>query len=248
MNIRSKILICVLMAVLLASTLCVCASAGNGFAARLGSLNVIVSDDGVALGPGFKVALCKVAEPDGTLLPAFAASGISSASLLDETSNADNAKALLPYASAAGGEEDITDASGTAHFSGLDKGVYIVYSPAGQGCIFDPFLLYMPTVIAGSEHYDVVSSPKAEDDPPTPTPPPGGVTPTPVPGDPPAEPTPPVEPTPPGGEGGEGGEDPGKPVLPLTGVERRPIWILLGLGSALIIFGVIQLCRGREQA
>lgn len=33
MNIGSKILICVLMAALLASTLCVCAGAGNGFAA-----------------------------------------------------------------------------------------------------------------------------------------------------------------------------------------------------------------------
>ena len=32
MNIRNKILICTLMALLLASTLCVCANAGNGFA------------------------------------------------------------------------------------------------------------------------------------------------------------------------------------------------------------------------
>ena len=101
---------------------------------------------------------------------------------------------------------------------------------------------------------------------PTPTPTPGGE-PTPSP-----EPSNPVDPTPPGGGGGEevgddepgtpgapggggeGGESddeagaPGRPVLPLTGVERRPIWILLGLGIALIIVGVFQLGRRREEA
>lgn len=262
-----KSLVCLIAALLLISSL------PTAFAARLGSLNVNVTDESDAPVPNFKVVLCKVAKPDGTLLPAFSASGISSASLLDEKNNADNAKALLSYAVAAGGNDDVTDAAGTAHFSGLDKGIYIIYSPAGQGCIFDPFLLYMPTMIGGTAHYDVVSSPKVEDEPPVPTPPPGGgdtPTPTPDPSDPPVDPSdppvnpsdPPVDPTPPGGgsggedpnppggggDGGEGGEDPSKPVLPLTGVERRPIWILLGLGSALIIAGVLQLSIRRKKA
>lgn len=270
-----KSLVCLIAALFLISSL------PAAFAARLGSLNVNVTDESDAPVPNFKVVLCKVAKPDGVLLTAFAASGITPTSLLDEKNNADNAKALLPYAVAAGGNDDVTDAAGTAHFSGLDKGIYIIYSPAGQGCIFDPFLLYMPTMIGGTAHYDVVSAPKVEDEPttPTPPPPPGGgdtptPTPTPTPGDDPTpspEPTdpvdptvPPVEPTPPGGGGGgeggddpnapggggggEGGEDPGKPVLPLTGVERRPIWILLGLGSALIIAGVLQLSIRRKKA
>ena len=269
-----KLAVCLIAAIMLVSSL------SAAFAARTGSLNVIVTDENDVPVPDFKVVLCKVAKPDGTLLPAFSALGISPASLLDEKNNADNAKALLSYAVAAGGNDDVTDAAGTAHFSGLDKGIYIIYSPAGQGCIFDPYLLYMPTMIGGTAHYDVVSSPKVEDEPPVPTPPPGGgdtPTPTPDPSDPPVDPSdppvdpsdppvnpsdPPVDPTPPGGgsggedpnppggggDGGEGEDDPGIPTLPLTGVERRPIWILLGLGIVLIIVGVFQLCVRRKEA
>ena len=49
-----------------------------------------------------------------------------------------------------------------------------------------------------------------------------------------------------GGEGGEGEDEPGIPTLPLTGVERRPIWVLLGLGSVLVVAGILQLCVRRK--
>lgn len=114
-------------------------------------------------------------------------------------------------------------------------------------------------------------TPEPSDDPddPTPTPPPGddpddpdNPTPTPTPGGDPGDPGDPT-PTPPpggggegggeepgtpggGGEGGEGEGDPGIPTLPLTGVERRPIWALLGLGGVLIVAGVLQLCIRRK--
>lgn len=114
-------------------------------------------------------------------------------------------------------------------------------------------------------------TPEPSDDPndPTPTPTPGddpddpdNPTPTPTPGGDPGDPGDPT-PTPPpggggegggeepgtpggGGEGGEGEGDPGIPTLPLTGVERRPIWALLGLGGVLIVAGVLQLCIRRK--
>ncbi len=119
-------------------------------------------------------------------------------------------------------------------------------------------------------------TPEPTDDPddPTPTPTPSGdpddpddpdsPTPTPTPGGDPDEPDNPT-PTPPpggggegggeepgtpgvpgGGEGGEGEEEPGIPTLPLTGVERRPIWVLLGLGSVLVVAGILQLCVRRK--
>lgn len=277
-----KIAVCLFAALLLISSLSV------AFAARTGSLCVIVTDEDDIPVPDFTVVLCKVSNPDGILFTEFSPAGISASSLLNEKNNAKNAKKLRRYADNVSGEVRITDHMGSVGYEDLSEGVYLVYSPAGQGCIFTPFLVYMPTMIGDEAHYDLISTPKVEDeggtppgggggggeDPvPTPTP---TTTPTPTPGD---EPTPspgpsdpvdpsdpPVGPTPPGGggegggeepgtpgvpgggEGGEGEEEPGIPTLPLTGVERRPIWILLGLGVALIIVGVFQLGRRREKA
>ena len=73
---------------------------------------------------------------------------------------------------------------------------------------------------------------------PTPTPTTEPDTPTPTP-----EPAP--EPTPEYTE--EIMPKPGAgPVLPLTGVERRPMWVLLGFGCALVAAGVLQLCVRRR--
>lgn len=112
-------------------------------------------------------------------------------------------------------------------------------------------------------------TPEPTDDPddPTPTPTPSGdpddpddpdsPTPTPTPGGDPGDPGDPDNPTPPpGGDpdnpGDSGDSDPSThgpgyvPTLPLTGVERRPIWALLGLGGVLIVAGVLQLCIRRK--
>lgn len=273
-----KLAACLIAAILLISSLSV------AFAAREGSLLITVTDEADDPVANFKLGLCKVAESDGVLFTEYSPSGISASSMRNEKNNARNAKKLLPFAKQMGGDVRITDVNGNAGYDQLSEGIYLVFAPEGQGYIFTPFLVYMPTIIGGVEHYELLSEPKVEDETttppgggggieptPTPTPTPGDEptpSPTPTPGDepepsdPPAGPTPPGGgeggeggedpnvPTPPGGggEGGEGGEDPYIPTLPLTGVERRPIWILLGLGGALIIAGVLQLCIRRKTA
>lgn len=227
----------------------------TAFAAN-GSLSMTVTDENDEPVSGFEVRLCKVAGSDGVLFSEFAASGITAQSLLDERNTAKNAKKLLAYTDGVAAEVRNTDAEGDALFNDLSRGIYLVYAPEQQGYVFEPFLLYMPTMINGEPHYGVVSAPKvAPENQPGPNPPGGGGSPTPDPDPdepigpeptdtpdpdptdtPTAEPTAPVDPTP-----------TPTPVLPLTGVERRPIWVLLGLGSALIIAGALQLCLRREK-
>ena len=238
----------------------VLAAAFPALGAETGSLSVTVSDTKDRPISGFTVMLCRVAEEDGVLLGDFAAAGIRPEMLMNVSNNAGNAKKLLRYTENVVPETCVTDDSGNAKFENLSSGVYLVYDPGGQGYIFDPFLLFIPTEVDGKTYYDVESKPKVEEEQPEP-PGPGPVdpTPTPTPSEEPVEPTPtpseePVDPTPtPSDEPGEStppptpSEDEERPVLPLTGVERRPVWALLVLGGAFVIAGVLQLCLRREK-
>ncbi|MBO7739092.1 MAG: hypothetical protein J6S18_01855, partial [Oscillospiraceae bacterium] len=148
-----KIAVCLFAALLLISSL------SAAFAAHTGSLCVKVTDESDAPVANFKVVLCKVANPDGILFTEFSPAGISAASLRNEKNNAKNAKKLLIYSENVSGDTRITDAAGAVGYDDLSEGIYLIYSPAGQGCIFTPFLLYMPTKIGSETHYDFVSTP-----------------------------------------------------------------------------------------
>lgn len=82
---------------------------------------------------------------------------------------------------------------------------------------FKPFLVRIPTEINGNRNYDVVADPKGEE-PTEPT-----------------EPAPTTEPTTPG------------PSIPQTGSSVLPKYILLVIGTAAAVFGMIDLIFGRER-
>lgn len=279
MNIKFRRLLAVLIAAVL-----VFAASAPALAANLGSLTLEITAEDDSPVADFEVRMARVAGTDGKLIGRFKRAGIDPDALKDETANAKNAKKLVAYANNSSSEKKVTDADGRVTFKNMSEGFYLVYDSGKGDYIFDPFLVVVPTMINGSAIYDIVSSPKVEEnDPDDPDDPGGGgttPTPTPTPGDDPDDPTPtptpggdpddPDDPTPPPGGDPDDPDDPTPtpggdpddpdnpdptptptpkpdvPVLPLTGVERRPIWVLLGLGGALIVAGILQLCIRRK--
>ena len=221
-----------LIAVLCAAVM-LCAVAAPALAAKVGNISVEIKDDDDKPVVGFEVCIVKVADKNAKLIGDFKAASITPSKLKDEKNNAKNAKKLLAYVDDAAAEKKATTTNGRLAFKNLEEGIYLIYDAGNDGHKFDPFLVKMPTVINGSADYDIMASPKID-----PITPPGGG------GGGGEEPGTPGVPG--GGEGGEGEEEPGIPTLPLTGVERRPIWALLGLGGVLIVVGVLQLCVRRK--
>lgn len=185
---------------------------------RTGSLTVVDIDN--------PICLQYVATPDAALTQAFAGAPVES--LSEQTAAVANARILYAWAV----EHDIpglekeSDEDGIVFYGDLAEGLYLVYSLA-QEPEFNPFLVKIPTEVAGETIYDVEAAPK-EDEPTEPDTPPT------EPSGPPTEPdTPPTEPD--------------DPDIPQTGTSVWPKYILLTLGVLAAIAGATDLILGREK-
>ena len=232
---------CVLLLAVLCSALIITwASAAE----RKGSLRVTLTDDDDLPVAGVTMGLCRVGEKNGTLTADFSGAGIAPASLLSDRDNAANAGKLAAWAGqhALTGAELTTDTAGRVFYDELTEGVYLVLCKPGQELTFTPFLVQIPTVINGTELYNIHSDPKAEvpGDPGTGPSPDPGTGPSPDPGtdpspDPGTDPGPDVTQEPPG------------PGLPQTGVDPLPMYMLLALGVLLVVLGCTDLWRNRRK-
>lgn len=150
---------CVLAALLILSACCIPA-----LAFPAGNLQVVVLDSTDQPVSDIAVELVCVAEVNGTaypLKPEFADLGISGKTLFENPS-AEHADKVYQYAYAReiGGIVQLTDAAGAVTFSGLNRGVYLVFEQGGQSVSFEPYLVTIPSVMGGVETYDMVSVPK----------------------------------------------------------------------------------------
>lgn len=165
-----------------AAMLALCCTVAAAAAGKAGSLTILLSDEDGAVVPDILVRLYRVGEPDGTLTPEFSAADITPDSLLSQRNSPQNAVTLARLASTQKltGAELTTDQRGSARFTGLSEGVYLVLCPPGQALTFPVFLVRVPLTVNGSATYDIVSRPKAEppaDPTPTPSPTPDGALP-----------------------------------------------------------------------
>lgn len=228
-------------------------------AAKTGTLTLFVEDE-----PGLRICLYPVADSKGRLNSAFSAAGLTPKQLLDSRLSDENAALLARY---------VAEYQPAAQIQTTDRRCYTVYSSLLEGCYlvltpeknapFDPFLVYMPTVINGDALYDITAEPKS-DHPPTPPEIPDEPYPPAYPTEPtqPEAPTPPTEPstTPdpdqpedpsePGFPGDPTAEQPSEagPGIPQTGVNVLPKYLLLGLGAVCIVAGCVELLRGRKES
>ena len=120
---------------------------------------------------GIDAIVYRVAATDGTLEPAFAASGVSAEVLLDAEQNAKTARTLAAYAATqhCDGTKKRTDADGQAQYP-LTEGIYLVRCAEGQAVVFPSFLVRLPLELDGKLYYDVDAFPKAEPAPEPTTP------------------------------------------------------------------------------
>ena len=213
---RKKRLFSRLLGALLCAVLLTAAAA-----AQPGSLQVTV--EGAA--GGMTVTLYSVSDPQGVLTAPFAGAALTAEQLLDQKQNPENAALLASYAAehALAGSTLDTDESGTVRFSDLTDGIYLVVGSSSDGLVFDPFLVYLPTVINGEALYDITATPKAEqpEDPENPD-----------------EPENPDDPKP---------SDPPGPNLPQTGVQTWLVYILVGAGALLVVCGIFLLIKGKKK-
>ena len=174
------------MRTLLLFLLAACLLAGAALAApgldvtRLGSIRVTVRDTATQSPvPGGTLTLYPVAslsEEDGNELltynDAFAACGVPVASLLEQLP----ADALADYAAQQklSGTTLAVDAEGTAVFSDLPVGLYLVVqtAPARNREAIRPFLVSLPQRVGDTRVYDVDASPKLGTTNPKPSAPP----------------------------------------------------------------------------
>lgn len=112
----------------------------------------------------FELGLSQIAEVSGDdFVPtdAFADSGISLENLTDKD-NSQHAEEIyqyirkneIPYMPAK------SDSAGKAVFSDLNKGIYLVFSEEQQNYTFNPYIIFIPTIINGVELYRIDSAPK----------------------------------------------------------------------------------------
>lgn len=231
--------------------LCLALLSSAVYAAVTGSITIRVEDQADVPIPGFVLHFSQVADADGVLTYSFAAAGISAEDMSDEKLNAENAAALHDFAvkNSISGTVATTGTDGKVTFKDLEKGIYLVWADEANALSFEPYLVFMPTVVNGGEDWDILSVPKAgEPDGPeiTPSPEPGvspipdpDITPSPEPE---VTPGPGVEVTPAPGPG----LDPEDPTIPQTGVDMLPIYLLFGFGTLFVITGIIMILRGRS--
>ena len=177
---------------------------------QTGSLTVVDIDN--------TICLQYVAGPDAQLTEAFADAPVEP--LTEERYAPANARILHTFAleQRIPGRELGPDDRGSVFFGNLARGLYLVYSLAEEP-EFDPFLVRIPTEVAGKIMYHVQAAPKEE--PPT---------------EPDTTPTESTEPT-----------APTEPNIPQTGDSVWPKYILLALGVAAALAGIYDLILGREK-
>ena len=150
-----------LLAVLTAVLVCMVASV---HAVGPCSLRLTVLDEQEVPVPRLNVELCCVAEtgPEGTKLTAeFAQLSLTAEQLLADI-GAQHAQQVYQYVCAMELEGTIkaTNHAGVVGFSGLEKGVYLVFERGGQHVSFQPYLIQLPTMIGGVPQYALTSIPK----------------------------------------------------------------------------------------
>lgn len=258
-----KKIICLTLVLLLFSVPCV------SFAAeQKGSLRVVVKDRNQVPVAGVEIFLYAVASPAGTLNADFVKAGVSREQLMAEKYNRSSAKTLYAYANkieGITGEKRTTDSTGAAHYTGLQKGIYLVGIPEREGVDFNPFLLHVPTVINGVEEFYLMALPKVvvpgggggsgSEQPEQPEQPPADIEDPDIPlGDMEQPDIPEVK-----EDEVLGTEDVKEDekndgslilevekIIPQTGVTRFPIWLLNGCGAVCILCGIILLHRNSE--
>lgn len=194
---------------ILLAVLLLLAAAPTAWAAEFGSLRMRGIEGSVVLYP--------VASADGTLEDDFA--DVPS-KIINKTNVASKAKALWKYAK----DEELTgqtrqaDEEGSALYSPLEQGLYLVGSTA-RVPKFDPFLVEIPTEINGRQVFHIEAEPKQED--------PDSTT-----------PTKPTEPKP---------SKPSQNI-PQTGTSVIPKYLLMGFGVLITLVGLYQMIRGKEES
>ena len=148
----------ILIAVLVCSSVCLAET-------QKCTLTVVLQDEQDNPIEDVTVSLCQIAQIEGdAYYPAdgFKTSGISLAGLLNNPS-AENAAIILDYAKNNQLEMiSETAKEGTAVFSDLDQGIWLVCCEEGADYSFPPFIVFLPQVINGQVSYDVTSVPKTE--------------------------------------------------------------------------------------
>lgn len=136
-------------------------------AAKTGTLKLYIEDES-----NLSVSLYAVADKTGRLKGGFSHSGLTAEDILDTRLSDENAALLARYAK----ERNLppwsktTDTRGNVTFAGLPEGCYLILTPADTPP-FDPFLVFVPTVVGNQFLYEITAEPKSDHPP---TPPPGG--------------------------------------------------------------------------
>ncbi len=124
----------------------------------------IISSDSSAEVSGLKIGLCRIAylnNGEYTLTDDFADSGISLDNISDKT-NHNHYSEIYRYITSNDIEylTAVTNSEGSALFSDLDEGMYLIFCEESQNLTFSPYMVFLPSVVNGEYVYDVVSEPK----------------------------------------------------------------------------------------
>ncbi len=127
------------------------------------TINVTTADNSAQVSQ-IKVGLCKIAslqEGKYELTDAFSTSGISVENILNKTNSNHNAEIYryvidnnITYDTAT------TNSEGSAVFSNLNQGIYLVFCENSQSLTFSPYMVSLPAVVNGNLVYNVTSEPK----------------------------------------------------------------------------------------
>lgn len=149
-----------------------CCSALPCFAAKNGSISVMLEDTEKNKINDVTVHLCQVAERNHNgyePTTAFESSGISVSGILhspDESS----AKAVTEYIK--NNQIEVLSAAskdGKATFSELDLGIWVVFCDEDSAYTFNPYIVFLPYESGGKSEYEVSSVPKVENNNPNET-------------------------------------------------------------------------------
>ncbi len=135
------------------------------FAEQKGTLLVKLEDEEKKPVNGVEIRICKIADqsPEG-YLPAngFEHAGLSLEGI-QNAPNEINAKAVLNYML----QQELATQSactqnGSASFSELDLGIWLVFCQENQEYTFNPYFVFLPTAAGGELYYEITSAPKGE--------------------------------------------------------------------------------------
>ncbi len=124
----------------------------------------VLSSDSSAQISELKIGLCQIASLNNgeyKLTDDFSDSGISLENISGKANDNYYTEIYryikvndIPYVTA------VTNSEGSALFSDLDEGMYLIFCEELQNLTFSPYMVYLPSVIDGSLNYNVISKPK----------------------------------------------------------------------------------------